>query len=131
MAEYCCQVGLDLGNLMFASSVLVGTTNAGAANLSPFLNNLQNSSIRIGEPEVLREFIGFCEGLLSSSKENNLANVSGKAATCAQKLAIWIETNISLQETEGTAKLAIPGFLEGIPYIGKGLAELYKARKEK
>jgi hypothetical protein len=129
-AVYCCQAGVDLGNLMFASGVL-GAVGADAAVVRPFLDNLKNSSIRIGEPEVLKEFIGFCESLLSSSSGGSgLANVPGKATACAQKLAIWIETNIAIQEKESVMERSIPEFIAGIPYVGKGLAELYKGRKK-
>jgi hypothetical protein len=103
--SYCYQVGVDLGNLMFASGILDSSiiTPAQIDNLKflhPFLDNLKLSSIGIGNPPMLEEFI------------KDVANIFASPLHVGTKM-----------------ERIVSGFLEGVPYIGKGLAELYRAWK--
>ncbi len=131
-ASYCYQAGIDLGNLMFVSGILDSSvmTPAQFNNLKflhPYLDNLKLSSTGIGNPPMLEEFIKDYANILSSpSNISALLGVPAKATTCAQQLAVWIDINIHLGKQEGILQKSVPGFLEGIPYLGKGLAELYK-----
>jgi len=119
-ATHCFQVGVDLGNLTFASGILAAA-GMDAMILRPFLDNLQNSCIRIGEPDVLKDFITYCEKLLTSSiGGSDFANVAGKAITCAQKLSIWIEINIDTKDAEGTPNQGwekIAGYSFGVVFV--------------
>lgn len=96
---YCYQVGIDLGNLMFASGVLSSVVAGSGKILRPFLDNLKRSSIGIGEPQILEEFSAYCEKLLTSSKPK-LGSIPGKAMICAQELAVWIDVNVGLEEDD-------------------------------
>jgi len=124
---YCYQVGVDLGNVIFASGIMA-SAGVNAEFLKPYLDNLKLSAVGIGKSEILENFLNFCEGLPSSSPSGvSLAKVDSRAITCAESLAIWIDVNIHLPPKSKTLCQIIAAFLEGIPWVGKGIAETFRA----
>jgi hypothetical protein len=94
---YCFQVGVDLGNLMFAgglldASLLTPSHTKDIQWLSLFVEYLRRSSIAIRPPEFVVTFVQEVQNSLSDpGRVKDLADLPGKATRVAQDLAVWID----------------------------------------
>ena len=131
----CYNVGVALGDMMFVSGILAGSDwlvpkefDTVRAAVEPFAHNLAIRSIEVGNPALLDTVVSDAQDCLSKpSKLGGLPAISGKCGGVAQNLAIWLDVNVIVEKKPGRVWRTILGLIQGIPYVGKGIAEFLKS----